>query len=83
MSPFKQFFNGFKKGMRSFGKNIAIIIDSTLLLIVYLVGVGLTSILAKIFGKHFLESKISKKRETYWSDLNLKKKPIKAYYRQF
>ena len=83
MNSLKQFFSGFKKGMHDFGQNIAIIINSTLLLIVYVIGVGLTSILAKIFGKHFLETKISKKRETYWSDLNIKKKPIETYYRQF
>ena len=83
MNLIKQFLYGFKKGMNSFGENIAIIINSGLLLIVYLVGVGLTSIVAKISGKHFLQIKISNKRETYWSDLNLNKKPIEAYYRQF
>lgn len=83
MNSLKQFFSGFKKGMYDFGQNIAIIINSALLLIVYLVGIGLTSIFAKVFGKHFLETKISKKRETYWSDLNIKKKPIETYYRQF
>ena len=78
----KRFFNGFKKGMRKFGNYISLIINTTLLTFVYLIGVGLTSIFAKIIGKHFLEMKISKK-STYWSDLNLKKKPIKEYYRQF
>ena len=83
MNSLKQFFRGFKKGMHNFGQNIAIIINSASLLIVYFIGIGLTSIVAKIFGKHFLETKISKKQESYWSDLNLKKKPIEEYYKQF
>jgi len=82
MREFKQFFIGFKKGTGNFGYNIALIINTILLILVYLMGVGLTSIFAKIVGKHFLETKLSKK-ETYWSDLNLKKKPIEEYYRQF
>jgi len=78
----QRFLIGFKKGMGNFGHNIALIINTILLTFVYLIGVGLTSIFAKIVGKHFLEIKLSKK-DSYWSDLNLKKKPIEKYYRQF
>lgn len=83
MSKLKQFFKGFKKGMNKFGNGISIIINTVLLLVVYIIGVGLTSIFAKIMKKHFLERKISKDKETYWSDLNLKKQPMEKYYRQF
>jgi hypothetical protein len=79
----KEFFNGFRKGMKDFGHSISIIVNSILLLIVYIIGVGVTSIFAKVLGKHFLEKKIQRKKETYWSELNLKKKPIEEYYRQF
>ena len=81
MINLKQFFEGFRKGMKNFGYNIALIINTILLTLVYLIGVGLTSIFAKIVKKHFLEMKLSK--SSYWSDLNLKKKPIEEYYRQF
>ena len=77
-----EFFKGFKKGFKDFGHNVSIIINSVLLAIVYFVGVGLTSLIAKVCGKHFLEMKLSKNK-TYWSDLNLKKKTIQEYYRQF
>jgi hypothetical protein len=83
MSSINQFFKGFKEGMDSFGQTIAIIINSFLLTIVYIFGVGITSIIAKLSGKHFLETKVSKKQDSYWSDHNLKKKPIEEYYRQF
>ena len=78
----RQFFKGLKKGMGNFGYNIALIINTILLSFVYVVGVGFTSTIAKIFRKHFLETKLSNKG-SYWSDLNLKKKPIEKYYRQF
>lgn len=75
------FLSGLKKGQENFGKNIAIIINSILLTIVYFLGIGLTSILAKILNKNFLNLKFS--NETYWEDLNLEKEDITNYYRQF
>jgi len=81
MNELKQFFRGFKKGMASFGQSISLLINTILLAFVYLLGVGFTSIVAKIVGKRFLDTKL--KKGTYWSDLNLKKKPIEEYYRQF
>lgn len=83
MSNLKQFFKGLKKGMGGFGFNIALIINTVLLTLVYIIGIGFTSVIAKIFKKHFLELKVSKNKESYWQDLNLKKKPIEEYYRQF
>lgn len=82
MSELKQFWDGFKSGVKGFGECIAVIINTVLLSVVYIIGVGITSIVAKISGKHFLENKISK-RSTYWTNLNLKKKHIDTYYRQF
>jgi len=81
MKKTKQFLMGFRKGMQNFGYNIALIINTILLTFVYLIGVGLTSIFAKLFRKHFLGTKLSK--DSYWSDLNLKKKLMEDYYRQF
>ena len=78
---FKEFWLGFKEGQKLFGENIAVIINSILLTFVYILGVGLTSIFAKIFNKHFLDLTINK--ETYWTSLNLSKKPMEEYYRQF
>jgi hypothetical protein len=83
MKTIKQFISGFKSGMQKFGQTISIVVNSILLSIVYLIGVGITSIASKILGKHFLETRLSKKRESYWSKLDLKKKPIDEYYNQF
>ncbi len=77
----RDFFKGLKEGMHLFGQNIAILVNSILLFIVYVVGVGVTSLIAKLMGKRFLE--MGKKEGSYWKDLNLKKKSIEEYYRQF
>jgi len=82
MKGTKRFFAGMSSGMKSFGKLISAIINSSLLLIVYLVGVGITSIIAKLVGKRFLDTKPSAK-SSYWSPLNLKTRPLKDHYRQF
>jgi len=79
----KEFFKGIRKGQKSFGEDIQSIINFFMLTFVYFVGIGLTSIFAKIFGKHFLELNFDKKTETYWSELNLTKKSMEEYYRQF
>jgi hypothetical protein len=77
----KAIFKGIKEGMAGFGETISILVNSILLTFVYFVGVGMTSLIAKLSGKHFLETK--KKMGSYWSELNLKKKEMKEYYRQF
>ena len=73
----KEFIDDLKEGQKLFGETLAIIVNSALLSLVYLVGIGLTSIIAKIFGKKFLDLNFEKK--SYWEDLNLGKKEIKDY----
>ena len=77
------FFTGLKGGMKSFGECLSTIVNTVLLLIVYIIGVGFTSLFAKISRKHFLESGTSKKRKSYWIKLSLKKEKIGNYYKQF
>lgn len=73
-------FQGYLKGFRSFGHDIATLVNSAILFVVYFVGIGLTFLASKIVGKRFLGVKQVK---TYWSDLNLKKSRLEDYYRQF
>lgn len=81
MNKIREFISGFKKGTTSFGENLATIVNSVLLTFVYLVGIGLTSLAAKLFKKSFLD--LEPKKDSYWTDLNLGKKPTEEYYRQF
>ena len=82
MGKFKEFTDGFKQGQKEFGESIAVIVNSVLLSMVYILGIGITSIIAKISGKRFLDLKFEDKK-TYWEDLNLGKKETKYYYKQF
>ncbi len=77
------FSSGFGKGMKQFGLTLSVLVNSFLLLFAYLFGVGLTTLIAKIVGKHFLDLKLDKEKKSYWSELGLKRKPIREYYRQF
>lgn len=80
MKNLNDFIKGCKVGFENFGKTLGTVVNSALLLLVYLFGVGLTSVFARLFRKHFLELK---KRKTYWRQLNLGKRPTEEYYRQF
>ncbi len=85
-SPAKSgvFLMGCKEGMHLFGQNLALIVNTILLSAVYLIGVGPTSLIARLVGKRFLETKLRKgKNDSYWQDLSLKKRPMEEYYRQF
>lgn len=75
------FVKGFKTGFKNFGYKVTNIVNFILILIVYAIGVGTTSIIAKLSGKKFLELK--PKGKTYWKERNLKKQPLETYYRQF
>lgn len=83
MRKLTEFFEGFRRGVKEFGATINITVSTILLSLVYLIGVGITAFFAKLFRKHFLDIEISKEKETYWVDLNIKKKSKEEYYRQF
>ena len=77
------FFKGFKEGFREFGNVIINIINFVLLFFVYFIGVGLTSIIAKITGKHFLKLKSKNNVDSYWCRENIPKNEKGEFYRQF
>ncbi|OGJ16077.1 hypothetical protein A3K73_05710 [Candidatus Pacearchaeota archaeon RBG_13_36_9] len=79
----KELIEGFKKGQKAFGEDIAAIVNSVILSVVYIFGVGLTSIMSKIAGKSFLHKRFEEEKKSYWSDLNLTRKELKEYCRQF
>jgi len=79
----KKIFSPIKKALMFFSQNIIIpIINCILSALVYFIGIALTSIIAKILRKHFLELK-TKDQSTYWKDVNIDKEEKNNYYRQF
>jgi len=81
MVKIRKILKEFKEGIKLFGETIAIIFNSILLTIVYFLGVGLTSIVAKIFGKKFINKNLNS--ETYWEELDITTTKFEDYYRQF
>ncbi len=79
----KEFFNGIKKGQKAFGEDIAQIVNLIVLSVVYIIGIGITSLIAKIVGKHFLELNMDKNKKSYWEELQLGIGKKEEYYRQF
>ena len=71
------------EGFKGFSGIFTNIVNFLLLSIVYFVGIGPTSIVARIFGKRFLVLKKDRSRDSYWEDYNLGKKEKESYYRQF
>jgi len=71
----------FKAGFEDFGHTISGLINTALLSIVYFLGVGPTSLTAKLVGKSFL--KLLVQAESYWSNLDIDKKSMEHYHRQF
>lgn len=69
-----------KKGMKEFGETISTLTNTILLTLVYIIGVGITSIIARIVNKKFMKLETITK-ETYWE--NIEEKKDNDYYRQF
>mgnify|MGYP001602884403 CR=1 FL=1 len=82
MSFLRFFVKGLMDGANNFGQIIACLVNTCLLSIIYLFGIGFTSILAKFRGKKFLQLKPFK-TDSYWQDINLKEESTTKYYKQF
>ena len=77
---FINMIKNFYSGMKLFGENIVIIVNSILLLIVYIIGVGFTKIIVLMMRKSLIDTKLS--ASSYWKPINLKK-DLDSFYRQF
>lgn len=77
------FFTEFYKGMQLFGNKISMIINNSLLIFVYILGIGTTSIIAKLFGKYFLKLHIEKEIHSYWNDSQMTEKKESEFLKQY
>jgi hypothetical protein len=82
MENLKAFIGGFKDGFQSFGYTITVVINSTLMTLVYFLFVGPTSLAARIAKKSFLDVS-NEKKASYWEELGLDKEEKENYYDQF
>ena len=82
MNELNIFFKGFLHGFKSFGHTITNIANFFLLLIVYVFGIGLVSVISKLTGKHFLDLKKSGNKSN-WHEHKVTKQPLEKYHRSF
>lgn len=79
---FKKIWNIIKSILEPIAKAISSVVNLVLLFIVYFIGIGIVSIIMKLFGKHFLELK-KQNKSSNWHEHNLTKQPLEQYYRTF
>ena len=77
-----EFIKGFKNGFKRFGEHISTGINFILLGVVYFFGVGIVSIVARLFGKKFLKT-TTEKKDSYWEEKNITTETKENYYRMF
>lgn len=77
------FLQSFKAGMLFFGERTSTLVNTLLLGIVYIVGVGPMSLLAKLSGKKFLDLTLDTARSSYWEKTGQQPDVLNRYYRQF
>ena len=82
MNSLTAFFKGFLEGFRHFGHIVMNIVNFALLLVVYVFGIGIVSIVSKISGREFLGIKKTPKG-SYWIKREWQAPEIKRAYRQF
>ncbi len=78
----KKHFIDVSAGFHAFGRSISTVVNTMLLGMVYVIGIGAAAVIARMRQKHFLDMAIDR-RASYWLDLDLKKKPREEYDRQF
>jgi len=74
-------FKKILKPLEALSKIISSLINFILLSFVYFVGIGLTSVIAKISNKKFLILK-KENKDSYWEDKEVSNK-FEDYFRQF
>jgi len=79
----EKFFTGIKEGFELYGEVIILVINSILLSFVYIFGIGVTSIIAKLSGKRFLDLRTDKELKSYWKASDTSNKELNDYYKQF
>ena len=74
---------GFVQGFRDFGRVLSGLVNLIILVPVYLLGVGIPSVLGKLTGKRFLKTGFGRSQKSYWEEYRLGRQKREKYYRQF
>ncbi len=82
MEKIKLLFEGFKTGFKEFGYFISNILNSIMLLITFIFGIGLVSIYNKIKKKKFLKMNFNNEK-SYWQDKKNRNKTLEDSLKPF
>lgn len=83
MENFRLLFKGIYEGLGVFGRIVGGIINFFLLLVVFIFGVGLVSLIAKLFGKRFLYLGWDSSAKSYWTESPALKRKKEDYFKPF
>ncbi|MBR9706737.1 hypothetical protein GOV14_06900 [Candidatus Pacearchaeota archaeon] len=83
MGKIKLFFKGFIQGQKEFGKSITVLVNSIILTAVYIFGIGITCVFAKLFRKQLLELRLEKDKKSYWKDYHQNSNKMEDCCNQF
>jgi len=72
-----------REGAAEFGEAIGKMVSFVLLSVIYVVAVGLTSLIGKLVGKVFVEMNIVRTRTSYWEDVDISTDKYERYLRQY
>ena len=82
-NPLRDFFGGWWAGFKMVGESFTIAFNAFFLTIAYVVGVGITAMVAKVVRKHFLDLGWPANRQTHWVENTIKTERFEKYRRQF
>ena len=75
------FLRGFKEGFKEFGLRVNSAVTVFVMLFVYIIGIGLTSVFGKLSKKKFLD--LNPQKDSYWIIVEDSEKTIEDYRRSF
>jgi len=79
----REFFAGWLAGFKKVGHSFTTITNAVFLTLAYVIGIGPTSVIARLARKRFLDTTLDSVQQSYWCDHELKTEPIEKYERQF
>jgi len=77
------FFSDARRGFEDFGKIITSVVNFFLLLLVYVLGVGMSAVITRISGKKVMDMTVDKSAKSYWKEYRHGTESKDGHYRQF
>lgn len=74
---------GLIRVIKQVGKKIGWVVTTILLIVIYLVGIGVSALIAKSIRKHFLKLKPEKDKTTYWLNKTRTEITLEDFQRSF